>query len=100
MDLALDDAETFIEADLDFHLTLAEATDNPLIITLIDPIVDLLREQRTKIFRIAGGAQRGQSHHKRILDAVAAHDPAAARAAMQDHLRQVRRDGGAAPAKD
>lgn len=97
MDLALDDAETFIEADLDFHLTLAEATDNPLIIMLIDPIVDLLREQRAKIFRIAGGAQRGQSHHKRILDAVAAHDPAAARAAMQDHLRQVRWDGGAAP---
>jgi GntR family transcriptional repressor for pyruvate dehydrogenase complex len=95
MDAALAESGTFIEADLDFHLTLAEATDNPLILTLIDPIVDMLREQRTQIFRVDGGAQRGQSHHKRILEAVAAHDPAAARAAMQDHLRQVRQDSGA-----
>ncbi|MBI5879157.1 MAG: FadR family transcriptional regulator [Chloroflexi bacterium] len=95
MDAALSDSDTFIEADLDFHLTLAEATDNPLILNLIDPIVDLLREQRSQIFRVNGGAQRGQSHHKRILDAVTRHDPVAARAAMQDHLRQVRQDSGA-----
>src|SRR5512143_1079006 len=95
MDAALAESDAFIEADLDFHLTLAEATDNPLILTLIDPMVDMLREERTQIFLVDGGAQRGQSHHQRILEAVAAHDPAAARAAMQEHLRQVRQDSGA-----
>ncbi len=95
MDAALDDGDTFIEADLDFHLALAEASQNPLIPALIDSIVDLLREQRMAIFRVAGGPQRGQYHHKRILEAVSRHDPEAAREAMRAHLRQVREDTGA-----
>ena len=44
MDSALDDANLFIEADLDFHLALAEASANAIIPILIDSIVDLLRE--------------------------------------------------------
>lgn len=99
MDAALDDPETFIEADLDLHLALAEAAHNTLIPALIDPIVDLLREQRARIFRVAGGPQRGQFHHKRILDAVARHDPEAAREAMRAHLRQVREDSEAPAAQ-
>ena len=95
MDAALQDPDKFIEADLDFHLELAEATQNALIPTLIDSIVDLLREQRARIFRVAGGPQRGQVHHKRILDAIIQHDPAAAREAMRAHLQQVREDSQA-----
>ncbi len=95
MEDALDDGDTFIEGDLDFHLTLAEASQNALIPILIDSIVDLLREQRMAIFRVAGGPQRGQYHHQRILDAVSRHDPQAAREAMRAHLRQVREDTGA-----
>lgn len=97
MDAALEDGETFIEADLDFHLALAEASQNALIPALIDSIVDLLREQRMAIFLVAGGPQRGQYHHKRILEAVRQHDPEAAREAMRAHLRQVRDDTGASP---
>ncbi len=97
MDLALDDAETYIEADQAFHLALAHATRNNLIPTLIDPIVGLLREQRMRIFLVEGGAQRGQFHHKRILEAVRRHDPKAARKAMQAHLEQVRKDSEAGP---
>ncbi len=92
MNAALNDAEAFIEGDLDFHLTLAEATQNDIIPILIDSIVDLLREQRKRIFLTPGGAQRGQIHHKRILKAVRQHDPDAARKAMRAHLRQVRQD--------
>jgi DNA-binding FadR family transcriptional regulator len=92
MDAALDDAERFIEADLDFHLALAEATRNDIIPILIDSIVDLLREQRKSIFTTPGGPQRGQIHHKRILKAVKQQDPNTARKAMRAHLMQVRRD--------
>ena len=95
MEGALDDGDTFIEGDLDFHLTLAEASQNALIPILIDSIVDLLREQRMAIFHVAGGPQRGQYHHRRILEAVSRHDPQAAREAMRAHLRQVREDTGA-----
>src|SRR6202042_1962788 len=43
MDGAQRDPEAYIEADLDFHLALAEAAANPLILSLIDSIVGLLR---------------------------------------------------------
>ncbi len=87
----------YIEADLDFHLALAEAAANPLILSLIDSIVGLLREQRIKIFNVAGGPQRGQFHHKRILEAVERRDPEMARGAMRAHLEQVRQDSQVAP---
>lgn len=92
METALDNVEVFAEADLDFHLALAEATQNPIIPVLVDSIIDLLREQRKRIGLVNGGLQRGQSHHKRILEAVMNRDPQAARQAMQDHLVQVRKD--------
>ena len=92
MDNARHDADAFIEADLDFHLSLAEAAANPFILSLIDSIVGLLREQRIKIFNVEGGPQRGQVHHKRILEAMERRDPEMARGAMRAHLEQVRQD--------
>jgi GntR family transcriptional repressor for pyruvate dehydrogenase complex len=92
MDRSLADGDAFIEADLDFHLSLAEAAANPLILSLIDSIVGLLREQRMRVFKVAGGAERGQFHHKRILEAVERRDPEKAREAMRAHLQQVRED--------
>jgi GntR family transcriptional regulator, transcriptional repressor for pyruvate dehydrogenase complex len=92
MDEARQDPDAFIEADLDFHLALAEAAANPLILSLIDSIVGLLREQRIRIFHVDGGPERGQYHHKRILEAVEHRDSQGARDAMRAHLRQVRSD--------
>jgi GntR family transcriptional regulator, transcriptional repressor for pyruvate dehydrogenase complex len=92
MDRSRQDPDAFIEADLDFHLSLAEAAANPLILSLIDSIVGLLREQRMRIFNVEGGPERGQFHHKRILEAIEQRDPERARAAMCAHLHQVRED--------
>lgn len=92
MDAAASDAEAFIEADLDFHLAIAEAAENPIILILIDSIVGLLREQRMRTFNVPGGPEHGQLHHRRILDAIERHDPDAAREAMRTHLEQVRED--------
>jgi len=92
MDNAAWDSDVYIEADLDFHLALAEAAGNPIVLSLIDSIVGLLRQQRLRIFRVEGGPDRGQQHHRRILEAIQRHDPHAARTAMQAHLAQVRED--------
>ena len=88
---ATHDADAFVEADLDFHLALAEAAGNPLILSLIDSIVGLLREQRIRIFNV-DHARRGQFHHKRILAAIENHDPDRARKAMRAHLEQIAED--------
>jgi GntR family transcriptional repressor for pyruvate dehydrogenase complex len=92
MDEARKDPDAFIEADLDFHLTLAEAAANPIILSLIDSIVGLLREQRMGIFQVGGGPERGQYHHKKIMEAIEHKDSGGAREAMKAHLRQVRED--------
>jgi GntR family transcriptional repressor for pyruvate dehydrogenase complex len=92
MDTAGQDPDAYIEADLDFHLALAEGAANPLILSLIDSIVGLLREQRLRIFRVSGGPERGQVHHKKILDAIERRDSDKARDAMKLHLEQVRDD--------
>lgn len=97
MDTARRDPDEFIEADLDFHLALAEAAANPIILSLIDSIVGLLREQRMGIFQVEGGPERGQYHHKKIMETIEHRDSAGAREAMKAHLRQVREDSRRAP---
>lgn len=96
MDESLHDADAFINADNAFHEALAQATQNALILILINSIVYLLSEQRKQIFEIEGGPQRGQIHHRRILESVIRRDPEAARSAMRSHLQQVREDVNAA----
>jgi DNA-binding FadR family transcriptional regulator len=89
-------AGDYIEADTRFHRTLALATQNPLIVALVDSIVGLLAEQRTLIFSVPGGPERGQVFHKTLLDAVERRDIELARTAMRAHLVQVSVDVGAA----
>ncbi len=96
MDASLDNADAYITADNNFHQALAKGTQNVLILALVDSIVYLLSEQRKQIFSVKGGPERGQIHHKRILEAVMRHDPEAARKAMCAHLQQVREDVKAA----
>jgi len=100
MDQAKRDPEAYIEADLDFHLALAEAAGNPIILSLIDSIVGLLREQRMGIFQVDGGPERGQYHHKKVLEAVEHRDSAGAREAMRAHMTQVREDSRRAPEEE
>jgi GntR family transcriptional repressor for pyruvate dehydrogenase complex len=96
MDRSLHEPDHYVEADLDFHLALAEAAGNPLILSLLDSIVGLLREQRSRIFNVDGGPERGQFHHKRILAAIERRDPETAREAMRAHLKQVLSDSSSA----
>jgi GntR family transcriptional repressor for pyruvate dehydrogenase complex len=92
MEAAGRDATAFIEADLDFHLAIAEAVDNPLILALTDSIVELLREHRLRLFFVHGVPQRGQYHHGQSLDAIERDDSDGARNAMRKYLGQVIED--------
>ncbi|HET9110839.1 MAG TPA: FadR/GntR family transcriptional regulator [Ktedonobacterales bacterium] len=96
MERSLQLASAYIEADTEFHRILALATRNPLIISLVDSIVALLAEQRTHVFSVPGGPERGQVFHRTLLEAVERRDVERARSAMRAHLMQVREDVGAA----
>ncbi len=49
------------------------------------------------IFQVEGGPERGQYHHKKILEAVEHRDAVGARKAMKAHMRQVREDARNVP---
>ena len=81
-----------VQGDRQFHLRIAAAADNgPLLRT----VTDLYDERNTPLC-----AQLGQhdetlptwratlDEHQAVLDAIASHDPTAARAAMHAHLQQ------------
>ena len=85
-------ADAYIEADLDFHLSLAEGAGNPLFLVLIDLLVVQLRKQRIRAASTEGGLYRGQHFHRQILQAVEKRDAGSARDLMLAHIKQIRED--------
>jgi len=77
-----------VEADIDFHRTLARIAGNELLKLLLESLADLGRESR----RGNVGQQRAIDHHTAILNAVAAHDAPAAAKAMKHHMDEATLD--------
>src|SRR5262249_2280609 len=77
--------EAHVQADLEFHATLADATGNPLFQTVLAPIQQLLIERRRRTVG-RSGSEIPSRHHATILAAVAAGDAAAAAQAMREHI--------------
>jgi GntR family transcriptional repressor for pyruvate dehydrogenase complex len=77
--------EAHVNADLEFHAILAEATGNPLFGIVLTPIQELLIETRRRTLG-RHGAALAHEHHDRILEAVRQGDAPAAGEAMRAHL--------------
>lgn len=84
-----DNIEKFSYADTEFHKALARATHNPLFLTLLMPITDLLRQIQRTASRTKGGPSDAIHYHELIVEAIRDHDSDASVAAMQDHLASV-----------
>jgi GntR family transcriptional repressor for pyruvate dehydrogenase complex len=78
-----------IEADSEFHATIATAANNRVILRILDVLMDLLRESRERSLQVAGRRQRSLAGHRRILAALHRRDPKAAEAAMRQHLEEI-----------
>jgi DNA-binding FadR family transcriptional regulator len=82
----------FTETDLDFHLAVSRACDNPLFTALHDAMLEWLADQR-RVSRSAGAqAETVYLEHKRVHDAILQRDDAEAMSAMEDHLANVVRN--------
>jgi GntR family transcriptional repressor for pyruvate dehydrogenase complex len=78
----------FVDADVDFHLVLAEAAGNSALRDVLASIQSLLRAWIGRV--IAEGHELSSyEEHVPIVDAVRAQDPAAAAAAMDAHMRSA-----------
>jgi GntR family transcriptional repressor for pyruvate dehydrogenase complex len=81
----------FAQADLSFHLALAKAAGNPVVMKVNAVITDILK---VSMYGIVGslGTKDGLYYHRRILDAIKDHDGPRAESLMEEHVeRTIRR---------
>jgi GntR family transcriptional repressor for pyruvate dehydrogenase complex len=83
------DEGDYIAADIRFHLTIAEATNNRVAQHTMQAIREMLRQALTAIYRIPKSAEQSIDDHRTILAAIADGDAEAARGAMREHLDRV-----------
>lgn len=92
MEDGLDSEERFITADLRFHLLVAQATRNRVLLHLMDAIRALLQRSLSSSYHIPGSPERAIEMHRLILEAVEGRRPEEARQRMQEHVARVERD--------
>ena len=81
--------EAAIDEDTEFHYSVALASDNSVVLKVLDVLMDLLRDTRARSLQVAGRSQKSLAGHRRILAAIKRHDAEAAKAAMRRHIEDV-----------
>ena len=94
MDKVSDDEELSDKADISFHVAVANASQNELLITLMNHVSELMTEKMRDIRRVALYSEEMTlkqlyQQHVRIYDAIVAQDEDGARSAMLFHLQSV-----------
>ncbi|MFT3960978.1 FadR/GntR family transcriptional regulator [Propionivibrio sp.] len=84
-----------VEADIEFHRSIAEATGNPHFLALIKFLSNFLIKatliSRSHEATKATLLQQVRDEHQRIVDAISQQDPAAARLAARQHMEGASR---------
>lgn len=73
-------------ADLDFHLAIAESAHNSLVITILKPLTDSFRKVIAAGYTDPVGVIAGLKAHRQILHSIENKKPADAKKSMLDHL--------------
>jgi len=85
------DVARAIELDQEFHAAIARATHNPTLALLLEVTADWLHATRRKALQSRRRRSESIAAHAAIVEAIAAHHPAAAAEAMRDHIDAVNR---------
>ena len=81
--------ELGVEEDSEFHYRIALASNNSVVLKVVDVLMDLLRETRERALQVEGRQEKSLAGHRRILSALKRGDAAAAEAAMRRHLSEI-----------
>lgn len=85
----VEQGESGIDEDSQFHYTIALASDNSVVLKVVDVLMDLLRETRERSLQLEGRQAKSLAGHQRILTALKRRNPEAAEAAMRRHLEEI-----------
>jgi len=80
-----------VQADMEFHQTLVDATDNPIFVIVSRSIFQMLQRGKTLTFPHAGAANVAREH-RAILDAVRDRDADRAVRCIETHLASAWND--------
>ena len=86
-----DDPARRNQLDASFHIAIARASGNPLIVKLVEDLRSVLEEHSLAVARAPYRRQEASQEHRALYDAVVDRDPEAAAAAMEAHLAAAER---------
>ncbi len=88
--------EALVEGQFAFHLAMARACRNPVILLVIEALAVVLREvlmRRTTLLQMVSGAlDRNLDSHRAVIAALREREPDLARRAMEEHYWLWRRE--------
>ena len=83
---SLDDPEQFLVHDMRFHQTVAAASGNRILTSLMNMVATILFDVRSKTVKRARDLKESAEMHRHVYRAIRERNPEAARSAMRDHL--------------
>jgi DNA-binding FadR family transcriptional regulator len=83
------DLAKFIELDMAFHREIAGISGNPIFPSIVEAMFRWASNYFQSMVRAPGAEALTIAEHERIVDAIAAHDPAGAASAMHAHLTRA-----------
>ena len=86
----LGDADGFIDADMEFHTSIARISGNPIYAAVSAAMLGWLKEYHTEMLIWTGKEKFTLAEHEKIIDRIAAHDPEGAEREMVKHLERSR----------
>ena len=85
-----EEREKFLsDSDQQFHLMVAEAAGNEVVVRIMTNMIDLLRLSRMRSMKIPGRVEQSLKEHMSIAEALKAKNARLARSRMTDHLAGV-----------
>jgi len=81
--------EDAVDEDGEFHYAIALAARNSVVQRVLDVLMDLLRESRSRSLQVPGRPQRSFDGHRRVLRAIQRRDARAAENAVRQHLKEI-----------
>jgi len=91
MEKEIDNPDTFAENNVQFHITIAKASKNPILPIFFSSVCDLFLSEQKAVARLLGVSERSLKYHKRIWKAIKDHNVDKAVKEMTDHLNSVKR---------
>ena len=88
---SLEQPEQYLVHDMQFHQTVAAASGNRILTSLMNMVATILFDYRSKTVKRATDLKESAEQHHNIYRALRERDSEAARRAMRDHLLETQR---------